>query len=233
MEATENKGEKILYLVFALVGVLMLIGGILLCGKWANDSKRMEHVTGRIDEIRRAGDEHNVYVVYKYDGERYGPSLINFYSSTMHEGDEIKLIVDPENPQRVSYANGNMIAALVLLPMSIIFIAVGTIPLICKAIRKGRADKLLTAGMGVWAKVDHVEVVTRYSVNGMHPRKIVASYRDDYTGEEHFCKSDNIWDNRYYNLDQGTDIKVYLDRDDKRRYYVDVSSVDLTSYDYQ
>ena len=77
----------------------------------------------------------------------------------------------------------------------------------------------------MWAAVEAVERNYRYAVNGRHPMNIIATYTDDYSAKNYRFKSRNIWDESVYDIEQGDQIRVYLDRNDHTKYYVDVNSV--------
>ena len=66
-----------------------------------------------------------------------------------------------------------------------------------------------------------------YAVNGRHPFNIICSYSDPYDGKEYLYKSENIWFNPDVILSKKTirDIPVYIDKDNKKIYYVDIESI--------
>ena len=94
--------------------------------------------------------------------------------------------------------------------------------------RRKKNEDLVNNGTAVWAKVHHVEINNSYSVNNVHPRRIVAIYTDEYTGEEIEFKSDNIFDIDFCDsVSEGSEVRVYIDRNDNKRYFVDYESINI------
>ena len=188
-----------------------------------------EHITGQIVDIVHHGDNYDVYVSYRLNGNDYDDIRINTYTSSMHEGDDIELLVDPDDPFKADCPTGTVILVVVFGIMGVAFACVGIIPFVVKEKRRRKNEDLVNNGTAVWAKVDRVDVNTTYSVNNMHPRRIVAKYSDEYTGQEREYISDNLWEKRYFDVPQDSEVRVYIDRNDEKKYFVDYESINLES----
>ena len=166
--------EKLLFGVFSCVGIIFIIVSILCGVNGVRKNKEYEHITGQIVDIVRHDDSHDVYVSYRLNGTDYDDIRINTYTSSMHEGDDIELLIDPKDPFDADTPTGTVILVVVFGIMGVIFACVGIIPVIVKEKRRRKNEDLVNNGTAIWAKVHHVEVNTTYAVNGSHPRRIVA-----------------------------------------------------------
>ena len=221
--------EKLVFRIFAIVGTVFMIVAIICGINGYRKNSEYEHVMGRIDDIVRHDDNHNVYVSYRFDGKEYYDIRINTYTSSMRVGDEIELLIDPDKPSKADSPTGTVILVAVFGVIGVAFACVGIIPFVVKEKRRRKNEDLVNNGTAVWAKVDRVDVNTTYSVNNMHPRRIVAKYSDEYTGQEREYISDNLWEKRYFDVPQDSEVRVYIDRNDEKKYFVDYESINLES----
>ena len=220
--------EKLLFGIFSLIGILFIIVSIVCGINGSRKNKEYEHVTGQIVDIVHHDDNYDVYVTYRLNGNEYDDILINTYTSNMREGADIKLLVDPDDPFKADSPTGTLILVLVFGLMGVTFACVGIIPLVIKEKRRKKNEDLVNNGTAVWAKVHHVEINSTYSVNNIHPRRIVAIYTDEYTGEEIEFISDNIFDIDFCDsVSEGSEVRVYMDRNDNKRYFVDYESINF------
>lgn len=225
MKSEKNFTESLLYGIFGIVGVIFIIVAIMSGVSGSKKKAGYERVDGIISDIEHYGDSNYVYVDYRYKGQDYSNISLNTYVSTMHEGDDIELYLDDSDPFKPYYPGGTAILILVFGVMGTVFALVGIVPTTLKAINGKKDRALIEAGYSVWATVDEVAYNYHYSVNGRHPVNILASYTDDYSAKSYTFKSRNIWDESADFIDQGDQIRVYLDRNDFTRYYVDSESV--------
>ena len=221
--------EKLIFGIFASVGIIFVIAAII-CGINGNrKNNEYEHITGQIVDIVHHGDNYDVYVSYRFNGNDYDDIPINTYTSTMREGDDIELLINPDDPFKADSPTGTIIIVVVFGIMGVIFACIGIIPFVVKEKRRRKNEDLVNNGTAVWAKVDRVEMNTTYAVNHRHPRRIVAKYSDEYTGQMCEYISDNLWDERYFDVPQDTEVRVYIDRNDAKKYFVDYESINLES----
>lgn len=104
-----------------------------------------------------------------------------------------------------------------------IFLILGILFLILELRKKRRADKLLASGRYVWGEV--VDCVPNFNVriNGGHPYVVVVRYVDS-RGVTHIFKSPGL---RIFRDPEmiGRKVKVYIEDDSYRHYYVDVDEI--------
>lgn len=216
--------------LFAVIGFIFIIAGIF----WAVSGRRFVQsaveVSAVISEIESYRDsdgdtEHRVYVSFSYGGQRYEDVRLNEYSSGMYEGKEIKVMLDPDNPRKLMTNLGLYIGPTVFIGMGAIFACAGVIPLIGMGRKSSAKKKLIASGQYIYATVESIEYDKSYTVMGKHPSVIYCTYRDDYKDIVYRFKSDNIWTNPEYVIQPGSEIKVFVDRQNYKNYHVDIEGI--------
>ena len=215
--------------IFFAVGLGLLVGSFFLFKSAIDFKKIADEISAkiiRIEDYYDSDDElhHRVYVSYSYNGTVYDNVPINFYSSSMFEGKEIKLLCDPENPKRLRESSVVDIAGLMLLIMGIIFSLVGGVPIVAGIKKNIQSKQLLKTGYVLHAVVDRVDFNTSYSVNGRHPYVIYCNYHDEYKDITYLFKSDNLWTDPLPIFPPGSDIEVMVNPKDYSQYHVNAEA---------
>lgn len=107
--------------------------------------------------------------------------------------------------------------------IGIIFLIIGIIFLILLLKKKKEAEQLLDNGRYILAEI--CEIIPNYTirVNGKHPYVVHCKY-EAMDGTIHIFKSRNLFFNPESML-RGTSVKVYTDRKNYKKYYVDIDEV--------
>lgn len=224
-----NKVEKIISPIFTIFGIVFIIIGIIALIDGTNFKERAVEVTGEIADIQTYyeyvnGDRkrrHDVYVDYTYDGIEYEDVLLGEYNAGMNMGEDITLLCDPDNPGDIRTGTGTVMFPIIFLAMGGVFLLLGILFLVFGAKKKARKKQLLAEGRVLQAVVENIDLNTSYRVNGRHPYVIYCTYTDESNGTIYRFKSDNIWNNPEILFPIGSSIRVYVDRNDFSRYYVD------------
>ena len=237
----QDKALNILEIVFGLIGVIMLVIGVIVFVNGINKKntyKTTEAVISEIESYRGSdGERHyTVYVTYRVPGtSKLHETEIGYYSSSMDEGDTIEVMYNPENPKEIVALNGYWIAAGIFTLMGVVFSIVGGSMFIAEVKKNKKMKTLLESGQYIMAKIESINLNYNYSVNGRHPYNIICNYYDDYKDVTYIYKSDNLWfDPEEIISSRGIEeLKVYVDRNDPKKYYVDTTVlenkvVDLT-----
>lgn len=222
-----DKIFNLFFIIFSVVGMIFVVAGIIWMvssNRFKQDAVEIRAVISEIDSYRDADGErhHRVYVTYAYGGETFESVRLSEYSSSMYEGKEITLFLNPEKPQNVS--TGSTVGGIVFITMGAIFVLVGIIPLLVMTKKNSRKKKIIAAGYSIYATVESIGYNTSYSVNGQHPYVIYCTYRDDYKDIIYRFKSDNLWTNPEYIIQPGSEIRIFVNKDDYSKYHVDTES---------
>lgn len=221
---------NLVFYIFAVFGIIFMMIGIAVLISNIQFKKNAVEVTAVIAQIESYRDSdndinHRVFVNYSYDGTDYDGIRLGEYDSSMYEGKEIKLLLDPVNPQKVSTRFGMIFAGSMCIGMGAVFVLVGIIPLLVMARKKLQKKKLLAQGSYIFAIVEDIQMNTSYSMNGRHPYVIYCTYRDEYKDIIYRFRSDNIWTNPGHVIEPGSEIRVYVNGMDYSKYHVDVESI--------
>ena len=236
-----DKALKILETVFGLIGVIMLVVGIIVFASGItkkNTYKTTDAVISKIDSYSDSdGDRHyTAYVTYRVPGtSKLNETKLDYYSSSMDVGDTIEVRYNPDNPNEIVVLDGYWIAAGILTLMGVVFGGSAAVMFIIELRKNIKMKNLLASGQYIMAKIDSINLNINYSVNGRHPYNIICKYYDDYKDVTYIYKSDNLWfDPEEIIASRGIEeLKVYIDRSNPKKYYVDTTVlenkvVDLT-----
>jgi len=233
---------NLLGIVFLLVGVIMIVASIVTFVSNKQFEASAEKTMAVITEIDRyttgSGDDrtthHDVYVEYRVDRQVYN-CMLNTYNSSMYEGKEIEVMYNPDAPGDVRV--NDYTAPIILVFMGLIFGGIGGGMFFANVAAGGKRKKLMENGDRVIGTITNVITVTNVRINGRHPFKAEVEVIDPYTSEKYLYSSKQIMDDIYYMV--GSTVDVYVDRDDKSKYYVDLDSVaadeysDVTVHDFR
>ena len=229
-------------LVFAgiilwFIGIPFLVMGVLMGIQEKNFQENAVEVNGIIDTIAidRHGDDtdYDVFVSYNFEGEDYSNVRLNAYSSSMYEGEEITLLLNPDNPREVQAENVGIILTAVFGGIGVLIFLIGLILLIISSIRSRRNKNLMETGQHVYGEIESLDRDTTVTINGRHPYRIYCKYQDPQTGYIYKFKSKILDFNPNDSYKIGDQIGIYLEPGNFKHYYVDAvdKMADMT-FDY-
>lgn len=140
------------------------------------------------------------------------------------EGEKVELLYLPDDPQKAQINEFFSLWAgsIILGGLGCLFLLVGA-GLFLFPILKGRKnDSLREQGTPVETEFQSVSMNTAVSVNGNCPFQVVTQWKNPATSEIHVFKSDNLWYDPSPYI-QNKRIRVFIDRNNPKRYYVDLS----------
>ncbi len=229
MKVTKASGTtNIIGFIFFLAGLIMLIIGVVLFVSDKKFEATSETTTAVITDIetyrtRRNGEsrtEHNVFVTYEVDGKTYDREL-GYYSTGMYEGKEIEIMYAPGDPGNIHFPS--IFPYLILGIMGVVFGAIGG-GLFFSGINKSLKRKnLIKTGEVLTGTITNVVTVTNVRINGRHPYKVECEVVDQITGEKYLYSSESIMNDMSCFI--GSSIDVYVDPNDKSKYYMDILSL--------
>ena len=222
--------EKILALIFGVLGVIFIIVAVLLAshsGRIARTYiKTTAEITGFDISRRNTDDRYSRRTAIKYEVEGQSlEQLLNEYSSSMYEGKIIPVLVNPEDYYDVRTSTLLYLPAIIFGVVAIPFLVVSIILIVVMVSRNKRFSRIYEEGKRITAEVTGGRINRNYSVNNRHPWRLECRYEDTFSGEEHVFKSGNVWfdPNQYI----GRPISVYILDGNFSNYYIDVDSLGL------
>ncbi|HGH5990762.1 DUF3592 domain-containing protein [Morganella morganii] len=220
---------RIILGIFAVIGLLMLMGGSYFYLSGYSQEKSGIVVTGQIIDlsVHRSDDGASYCPVVKYtDGQEEYVMESSYCSSGYRNalGDDIDVIYQPGSPDNaVIHAFGGLYGgAVILLGMGAVFALVGTLPLIIMYLRSKSGQRLLREGMPVKARFSEVILNTTININGRSPFQIVAQMHDTAANTVKLYYSHNIAFDPSPFINQEF-VTVYVDKKNPDKYYMDIS----------
>lgn len=217
----ENKKENLVWIIFVIFGAIFLIIGLVLFKNIFDYQNKVDTI-GIITEITTfQNDNHEVYVSYTVDGKEYNSEL-DGYISDFYEGKEIKIYYDKDNPTEIGMKSLDLLF-LIFLGMGLIFFIIGVIGILVKINKKNLEKKLKERGELIYANYNETVLNTLYRVNGQNPYNIICEWSDPLN-KKHIFKSKNIWINPAKIIEEKNikQFPVYIDNNNKKKYFVDV-----------
>ena len=226
-----RRPERLIFMIFAGIGAIFLLVGILLCVHILDYDGTVE-TTGIITEIsphRGSGGhrDYDVYVSYEVDGTDY-ESRLNGYSSGYYEGKKLDIYYDRDDPWRIG--SKTMDRMFLLFPgMGLLFCCIGGAGLAVIAKAGRRREALRENGYRVTAEYVETKRNRHYQVNNRNPYRVVCRWRDPETGETRTFHSENLWEDPAPRIAARNvrPFSVYLDRRHPRRYAMDTDWLTL------
>ncbi|RUT66835.1 hypothetical protein CKG00_10880 [Morganella morganii] len=220
---------RIIFGIFAVIGLLMLMGGSYLYLSGYSQEKNGIVATGQIIDlsVHRSDNGISYCPVVKYtDGQDTYVMESSYCSSGYRNasGDNIEVIYQPGIPANaVIHSFGGLYGgAVILLGMGVIFALVGTLPLIIMYLRGKSAQRLLREGMPIKARITGAEMNTTISINGRCPFRIVAQVHNSAENTVKLYYSRNIAFDPAPFIHQEF-VTVYADTKNPDNYFMDIS----------
>lgn len=221
---------KFIQYMFSLVGLGMLLGAVY----WIHSTRvfidQAEIAQGEvIDLIASYSDGSTTYKpkVLFVDGRGKSITFITSFSSNppaYSRGEQVEVLYLPAEPAKAKI-NGFFSlwgGASIIAIMGCVFLGVGG-GMVFYGVRKAKREAWLKLnGRPLITEFQCVERNTRLKVNGRSPWRIVSQWQDPRSRKLHTFRSDNIWFNPEDYI-QDKQITVLTDRDNPKRYYMDIS----------
>ena len=160
------------------------------------------------------------------DGKQY---LVppGYYSSGFFPGKQIMIYYHPDNPLKTQNASVIWFSAI---PggIGLLFLVIALVFGLVLRQKKGPKKRLLETGRWITADIESVQPNFMIRVNYRCPYIITCRYTDP-SGVTYAFRSENLWDDPEYVLQKQniTTLPVCVDRDNYRKYYVDVSGLKM------
>lgn len=215
--------------VFLIFGVLFSVFGAFSYVSEQDFKKTALTTNGTIYDIVSYSDSdgdtsYDVYVEFYVDGQLYNGKL-NYYYSSMDEGDSLTIYYNPEDPSDF-VGDGSSTGLILFVVLGGIFGLVGVGMITSQVIKKTKRKKVMAFNNIIQANITSFDINNNVTVNGRHPYILIATVMSPYDGLIYTFKSDSIWNDmtplfQNYNI---TTVPVYVNPQNYKEYYVDIDS---------
>lgn len=228
MKKSKISAVSICGIVFLLIGIVFLsisLFSTISYNKFKESAGTCNAVITTIESHYDSNSEstnHDVYVRYEVNGVIYDNEL-NYYESSMDEGDIVTLYYNKDNPNDIMI-DGQTFFFLIFAIMGAIMTIVGTICLVIFIKGKRLRKKIIAMNCIIQAQISGIETNYSVTVNGRHPFLLMASAISPYDGKVYTFKSESFWSDltlvlQQYNI---TQVPVYVNPSNYNEYYVDI-----------
>lgn len=210
--------------VFRAIGIIFMIVGVSFLAEtvWLTYSASKFYANavpaeGRIERI----SSKVIYVSYEADGEEM-MSPLDFYDSAMRVGDSIKLYYSADDPNKIQTKESQLLI-LVFGIVGTAMLGIGAGLVVHSVRKKAEGKRLKEMGMCLNGEIVGIAVNRRISSNYRHPYVLQCQCTTP-DGQMRLYQSGPIWYNPTKLLTSAY-VPVYVDRNNFKKYYVDLSRV--------
>jgi len=209
---------------FTIFGAVFFLIGIIVFIRTNDFISNGVEVDAEISDIHSfAGSnrhKHDVYVDFEYEGVEYKDVYLNVYIQGMHEGEEIEIICDPDDPYNITIKSASTLFLVIFSGVGGVFLIIGISMLAFHLIRKGKVKYLLENGMKISGVITDMSRDMRFEINGVHPYRIYCEYNDSSKNLLYKFKSDLLSFNPNNCYKVGDPIDIYVDPNNWKKNYV-------------
>lgn len=215
---------------FTLVGIGALALALWLYRDTSTFLTEATRAVGTVvDPARSESSDSTVYKPVVHFIDRTGEE-IKFTSSTgsnppsYSRGDQVEVLYLPSQPQKARINGFFSLWGLPLIfgGLGALFFAIGAGLSLVGALKARRTEYLKKHGTPIETEFQSVVLNQALSVNGRHPFRVLTQWLNPSTSKVHVFESNDLWfDPSDYITDKR--IRVFIDRNNPKRYYVDLS----------
>lgn len=225
-----EKTFKILTAVFGGIGIIMLIIGVLIFKSTKDFQSKAILTEGTVIEmVQMRGSNgmlsHAPVVSYMAKDEQEHIYYSSSYSNppSYSVGEKVQIYYDPANPDDAQLGGGASIAAIIVSAIGFFFLLAAIIILLVNKNKAANAKMLMQNGRKLQADIITVDYNTSININDRNPFVITCQWSDTQQNEVLLFQSGNIWFDPSPFLADKKQLDVYVDFNNFKKYYVDIS----------
>lgn len=220
----------LIFSIFLALGVaLLIIAGVITYKVKSFIDSAVETNGNVVDLLPARSNKSTTYAPVVIYDDQYGVDhryISNVSSSppAYDIGEIVVIYYNPKNPDDAMIGGWQgYLGAIICGGIGLIFTLLGSIFLLARKFSNARNTHLKQTGLLVAAKFISVDMNRHVTVNRRHPFIIRCEWKDTLTGETYAFKSGFIWTDPGPVIDTNRKIDVYIDRNNPRKYYVDLA----------
>ena len=216
--------------MFSGIGVTLLIVALLLFWHTRTFIDQAATAPGTvIDLVESRSDKSTTYrPVVRFVAE--SGQQIEFTSSSSTNppsysvGEDVTVLYLPAEPQNASLTGFFDLwgGAMIVGGLGCVFSLIGAGFVVFDLLRRRKEEFLKQHGIPIDTEFQGVELNKSIRVGGRHPFRVVTQWLNPMTSELHVFTSNNLWFDPTSFI-QNRRVTVFIERDNPRRYYVDLS----------
>ncbi len=185
------------------------------------------NITGKIISVDQKGTTSYATVEYKVSSIKYQQAVPIKDTQSAVVGEEMSVKYDKDDPSK-PVNNNHLITIIPTSIISIVFLAFGLKGTIKEIKLNIKVNKLKTKGMYINCPISEVYLNNLVKpFRGKYPYRLRCKFINPKNNQEYVFESDNTYLNLHEVLNKynNKSVLVYIDKDDKTNYYVDLSTL--------
>lgn len=207
--------------IFLIIGIVLAIASGISISEEMDFKNNADTTEAVITDIVRYhsknGSKRRPVIKYTVNGREYQQTLSEYHSG-MSVGDSITVYYDPNDPANVS--SGSLFSSIMVTGAGVLFAAIGGVFIGVVVVSLSKRKRLMQNGDALTGIITDVRMNMSVRINRRHPFKAECEVNDPYTSERYLYSSENITEDISGFI--GSEVTVYVDKNDKRKYYVDI-----------
>ncbi len=221
---------SIIKYLFTFLGLAMLAGTLYINEDTRSFLAKATKTEGTVVQLVLSYSNHSrtYHPVVRFT-ERNGQT-IEFVSSIgsnppgYSEGEKVEVLYLPAEPYKARLNSFFSLwgASIIVGALGGIFLLIGCGFFLAPKLQNRKKEYLLQQGSPIETEFQSVGFNTAVSINGRNPFQIITQWKNPSTSQIHIFKSDNLWYDPTEYI-QNKRIRVFIDRNNPKKYYVDLS----------
>lgn len=216
--------------VFTFVGIAMLAGAFFLYQETRSFLAEAARTEGTVVNFMQTYSNHAVtYAPVVHFVNRNNEAIV-FVSSTAtnppgyEKGEKVEVLYFPAKPQeaRINSFFPLWGGSVILGVMGAIFFLIGAGVTLVPMLKKRKAEYLKEQGRAIETDFQSVRVNGAVAVNGRNPYRVLTQWKDPSSSQVLIFESNDIWYDPTSHINSQR-IRVFLDKNNPKKYYVDLS----------
>lgn len=224
----KRRSVSLTFNIFLGIGLLMVVIAVMICYNVKTFNASAVKTSGTVVDMIARGKRSYAPVVTYFDDAGVKHRYISSVSSNppgYEIGERVDIYYDPKNPDDAKIAGWmEYFGAIVVGGMGLLFSFFGLGYYLKRKVSRSRRDQLKQSGLLVRADFDSVDTNRYIRVNRRNPFFIRCNWKDPLTGVNYRFKSGFMWSDPTSLIGVHQKIDVYMDKNNPRKYYVDISA---------
>ena len=221
--------------VFMLLGIGMLAGSLFLYDETRSFLSEAASTEGRVVNFLQSYSDHGVTYAPVVHFVNRNNKIIVFVSSTAAnppayaKGEKVEVLYFPAKPQdaRINSFFSLWGGSVILGVMGAIFFLIGAGVTLVPILKKRQAEYLKEHGRPIETEFKSVRVNNAVFVNGRNPFRVLTQWKEPSSSQVSLFESNDIWYDPSEHI-KSQRIRVFLDKNNPKKYYVDLSFLPKT-----
>lgn len=224
------KALSIIKYLFTFLGLAMLIGTFYINEDTRSFIAQATKTEGTVVQLILSYSDHSrTYRPLVRFTDTNGKA-IEFVSSTgsnppgYSEGEKVEVLYLPAEPYKARLNSFFSLwgGSIIVGGLGTIFLLIGGGIFLAPKLKSRKNEYLKEQGSPIESEFQSVAFNTTVSVNGRNPFQVITQWKNPSTSQIQIFKSDNLWYDPTEHI-QNKRIRVFIDRNNPKKYYVDLS----------